>query len=267
MNQKFGMMAVKKPIEKSFEDAVDNGLEHIEIDLIQTHHDIETFNATRMNKIKKLSRKYDISLSLHTPYTINPADEVEFFRKANEDYLKKCILLAYKLNCTHITAHIGFWVGLPWWRWKRKKTLNLLIKTIKNVIPSLKKYKVYLALENVNPMSKDSEFQLLGDSIKDLDYIFSRIKSPFVKMCLDTGHANISEGPIKYIRKYGKKIISVHFHDNNKKNDEHLAIGKGTINWKKVVSGFKNIKFNGPFISEVFSRTPRQAKEDLLKFF
>jgi sugar phosphate isomerase/epimerase len=261
------MLAVKKPIEESFKMAILNGLDHIEIDLIQTYHNIETFNIRRINEIKRLSKKHNIPLSLHTPYTINPGDEVEFFRKVNEEYLKKCILLAHKLNCTHITTHMGFWVGLPSWKWKRKKALDILVKTIKNVVPLLKKYKVYLALENVNPMPENSEFQLLGDNIEDLEYIYSKVKSSFVRMCLDTGHANINEGPLKYIQKFGKRIISVHFHDNNKRIDEHLAVGAGNINWKKVTNEFKKMKFTGPFISEVFSQTPKEAKEDLLKFF
>ncbi len=264
---KFGFMCCLNPVEKSFDYALSNEMQHIEMDLIKDFHAIETFDAKRVNKIKKLADENKISLSLHTPYTINPGEEVEFFRKANENYLKKLILLAKKLNCTHITAHMGFWVGLPHWEWKRKKGLDSLVKTIKHIIPLLRKNKIYLALENVNPMPKNSEFQLLGDSIKDLRYIYSELKSPYVKMCLDTGHANVSDGPAKYIQEFGKKIVCCHFHDNKGRNDEHLPVGRGTINWERVCEEFNKINFKGPFISEVFNKNPKESRKDFIKFF
>lgn len=266
-NLRFGMMSVKHPLEAAFGAASRAGLRHMEVDLIQPHNSLESFTSDRIKRLKTLSRQYGVSLSLHTPYTINPADEVGFFRKANEEYLKRLISLACRLKCTHITTHIGFWVGLTSWGWKRKTALETLIRTLKNLLPSLRKHRIPLALENVNPMPRDSEFQLLGDNIKDFQQIYSEVGSPFMRMCLDVGHAHTDQGPLKYMQDFGAKIIAVHFHDNHGKYDEHLAVRAGNINWKKVAAGFQGMGFSGPFISEVFTRTPKQAKEDLLSFF
>ncbi len=267
MELKFGLLAVKKPIEEMFQVAYQSGVSHVEIDLIKEHSYVESFSAKRISKINKLAKKYKITVSLHIPYTINPSDNIPSIRKANVEYLKKCIILAHKLNATHITTHIGYCNGLPSWDWMRKQALDRLALSLHEVIPSCKKYKVCLALENVNPMPKDSEFFYLGDNIHDLEYIYTSIKSPLLKLCLDIGHANTSEGPMPYLRKFGEKLVSIHFHDNNGNYDEHLAVGQGTVDWKSVANELNKMKFHGPLVSEVFSRTPQEAREDLENYF
>ncbi|MGD0645660.1 MAG: sugar phosphate isomerase/epimerase [Candidatus Bathyarchaeia archaeon] len=262
---KLGCLSLIRPIEEMFEAASESGFSHIEIDLLEKHSCIESFNAKRIRKIVKQAAKYNISISLHIPYTLNPSDEILSIRRANVEYLEKTIKLAHKIKATHITTHIGYYVGLPSWKWKRKKALDRLILSLKEVFPLCSKLEVVLAIENVNPMPKDSEFFYLGDSINDLNYIFSKLKSPFLKLCLDVGHANTNEGPIKYIEEFADKIVSVHVHDNKGKYDEHLVIGTGTINWSSLADEFKKIKFYGPFVYEVVSRTLQKSREDLEK--
>ena len=266
MKIRFGLLAVKNPIEKMFEVASQSGISHIEIDLIKDHSYVESFGLKRIAKIKNLAKKFDISISLHIPYTINPSDRIPMIRKANVEYLKKCILLAHNLKATHITTHLGYCNGLPSWDWMRKQALDRLVLSLEEILPLCKKYDVILAFENVNPMPKDSEFFYLGDNMRDLDYLYGRIKTPFFKLCLDTGHANTNEGPMRYLRKFRDKIVAIHVHDNKGKYDEHLAIGEVNIDWKNFSKELKRIKFYGPYISEVFSRTPKETREDFEKY-
>jgi len=135
------------------------------------------------------------------------------------------------------------------------------------VLKDCEDLKVKLALENVNPMPKDSEFFYLGDNLKDFEFLFSKLESPYMNLCLDIGHANTSEGPLAYLQKFGNKIINVHFHDNKGKYDDHLDVGEGTVPWEKVADAFKEIRFYGPFISECFKLKPHEAKDALLRYF
>ncbi|MGA3291177.1 MAG: sugar phosphate isomerase/epimerase [Candidatus Bathyarchaeia archaeon] len=258
-------MSLIKPIEEMFDETSESGFSHIEIDLLEKHSCIESFDAKRIRKIVKEATKYDISISLHVPYTLNPSDEILSIRRANIEYLEKAVKLAHKIKATHITTHIGYYIGLPSWKWKRKQALERLLLSLEKVLPLCGNLEVLLAIENVNPMPKHSEFFYLGDNINDLQYIFSKLKSPNLKLCLDVGHANTNEGPIKYIEEFADRIVSVHIHDNNGKYDEHLTIGMGTINWNILADEFKKIKFYGPFVYEVLSRTPQESREDLEK--
>jgi sugar phosphate isomerase/epimerase len=60
-----------------------------------------------------------------------------------------------------------------------------------------------------------------------------------VGVCLDVGHANITVGVAEAIATLGKRIVSVHVHDNHGVKDEHLWPGDGTIDWPATVKALK----------------------------
>ena len=69
---------------------------------------------------------------------------------------------------------------------------------------------------------------LLEKSSEFLDLISEGLP---LQMTLDVGHANTTSQLEKYVRDMGKRIAHVHLHDNRGEDDEHLVIGKGTIDW------------------------------------
>jgi len=262
----FGFNVFVKPIEEFFEYVSRTGLEHMEIDLIAEHSYLETFTQERITNLKNLADEFQINLSLHTPYSINPSDRIEKIRNANITYLKGCVSLAEQLNATHITTHIGYYIGLQSSTERRLEALERLVLTLQEVIQRCEENNIKLALENVNVLSEFSVLSLLGDNINDFAFLYSKINSPLLKMCLDTGHANITEGVVVYIENFKDKIINMHFHDNMGEHDQHLNVGDGTTPWKEVWSAIKRIQYKGPFLSECFHSEPHEAKEALLKY-
>ena len=56
-----------------------------------------------------------------------------------------------------------------------------------------------------------------------------------LKVCLDIGHANLSRDPMeKWFDDLGAGIGYIHVSDNAGLFDEHLALGDGTVDIKKV---------------------------------
>ncbi|HUB30631.1 MAG TPA: sugar phosphate isomerase/epimerase family protein [Terracidiphilus sp.] len=55
-----------------------------------------------------------------------------------------------------------------------------------------------------------------------------------VGVCLDLGHAHLSQSVAEAIAILGQRIASVHVHDNHGVRDEHLWPGDGTIDWPAV---------------------------------
>jgi len=260
----FGFDVVRRPVEDCFGYAVEYGLSHLEIDLIRESSFIETFDAERIRKLRDLSEEFEITLSLHTPFSINPSDKIPAIRDANIAYLKRCVSVANELNATHVTTHVGYCLGV---KPSKQKALARLVANLKQVLQDCRKLDVKLAIENVNPMPEGSELFYLGDCIEECEFLLSELESPYLNLCLDIGHANTNEGPLAYIQKFGKKIVNIHFHDNNGKTDDHLDVGEGTVPWKKVAEALKRIKFCGPFVSECFNSEPHEAKDALLKYF
>ena len=56
-----------------------------------------------------------------------------------------------------------------------------------------------------------------------------------VGVCLDLGHAHLTVGVREAIETFGRRIASVHTHDNHGLKDEHLWPGDGNIDWATTV--------------------------------
>ena len=245
----------------------ENNLKHIEINLTQDHSSLESFDCERTAAVAKMAEEHDVTLSLHLPYSINISDIITLIRRANVAYLKDCVELAGKIHATHITAHIGNYYWFPADDWMKRKALDRFIKQLNRIIAECERHTVNIALENVVPIPRGSEFYLLGDCVQDFRYIFSEIDSDCLKFCLDTGHANMAEGVVEYIQNFAEKLVCIHYHDNNKNNDEHLPVGNGSISWPDVVRELHRIEYNGPLISECRNIQPHETAQIMQSYF
>lgn len=266
-NRKYGFNVFNKPPEEFIEYASEHNLKHIEINLTKDLSAFTLFDTKRIRKLKKLSAANKIKFSIHLPYTINIAEIIGGIRKENIKYMKECISLAAKIKATHITAHIGNFFWFPSEKYMRKKALHRYLKYLKEILVSCEEHNVIIALENVVPIPQGSDFYLLGDNIEDIKYIFENVDSKYLKFCLDTGHANMGEGVINYIKIFHDKLISIHFHDNKSNNDEHLPVGKGTIPWQLLAEELNFIKYRGPLISECRNIAHHEAAELFQSYF
>lgn len=78
------------------------------------------------------------------------------------------------------------------------------------------------------------------------------IASPFVRLCLDTGHAHITGDVIEAVRSAGDVIAYLHAHDNDATIDDHRVPGAGTIDWAGFASVLHDRKIAAPRMLEVF---------------
>src|SRR5580704_4434718 len=58
-----------------------------------------------------------------------------------------------------------------------------------------------------------------------------------IGVCLDVGHAHLTEGVASVLAELKGRIRSSHLHDNNCDRDSHLWPGNGTIEWDEVFEG------------------------------
>ena len=103
---------------------------------------------------------------------------------------------------------------------------------------------VFLAVENCGPYHAG-----IDRTASDLASIVRSAGSPQVKVCLDTGHAAVNRNMDEIVKLLGRDIVHLHVHDNHGQRDEHLPIGRGTIDYtplEPVLPGF-----DGMAIAEV----------------
>ncbi len=72
-----------------------------------------------------------------------------------------------------------------------------------------------------------------------------------LKYCFDIGHAHMSRGIEDQFERMAERIRSTHLHDNDRKQDEHLFPGKGTIDWGKAMELIGSRKDQYPLLLEL----------------
>ena len=103
-----------------------------------------------------------------------------------------------------------------------------------------------------------------GFFLKDLVHVIEEVGSPWLRMTLDTGHALIPgsrtaglrgcpyegyESMEAFVRQEHERIYSVHLHDNDGENDQHLVIGDGIGDFS-YLRALREVGFAGPWTLE-----------------
>lgn len=171
-------------------------------------------------------------------------DTTDEGRARSIEYFKKEILAAQVLECPNLVIHPCLPYGT------RNEPDNELgwetnIRRFEALLPIAEKLGVTICVENLPFLAiKMSQVDYL---IKLLDYF----QHPNLKICLDTGHANMHHDDLAQdVRKIGKDLQCLHVHDNRGYFDEHMIPYKGTIDWASFLSALKEIGYNGCFSLE-----------------
>jgi sugar phosphate isomerase/epimerase len=111
---------------------------------------------------------------------------------------------------------------------------------------------VVLCVENMPPGVHP------GSRMADLAAIVAGLGRPEVALALDTGHAQISADPASETLAAGALLRTTHVHDNDGKQDTHLAPGRGTVDWDSWARALDAIDYRGPIMLECI----RQLRKD-----
>ena len=103
-------------------------------------------------------------------------------------------------------------------------TYEVLEESITRLLPLAEETDAVLALENI-PAA-------LGRAEPLADFV-ARLDHPRVKICIDTGHALITEGENTQnaIERLAPFCVAAHLHDNDGRSDAHLIPGEGAFEW------------------------------------
>ncbi len=127
-------------------------------------------------------------------------------------------------------------------------------RIIEKLMPSLEKYDIRLALENIWAWGyKDAH----ASYPEDLYAIMERAGSERVGLCIDTGHANLFRIDIAAMaRMYGKKLFALHVNGNCGGQDEHIlpytmAPYYERLDYKGFSAALKEIGYQGYYNLEL----------------
>lgn len=114
------------------------------------------------------------------------------------------------------------------------------------------------AIERLLPTARDWGITLMvengeGDDAEALAPVLDAL--PEVGLHLDIGHANLRAArshTASLLGRYAGRLKHVHLSDNKGRGDDHLAIGAGTIDWKRELRTLKATGYDGTITLETF---------------
>lgn len=202
-------------------------------------------------QMAKSAQEFSLPLQVHAPYrNIRLADINPRIQEASVQSVKDGIDFAHRINARIVTMHLGNTVKiLP------SRSHSCIHKTLLDAITTLTEYaevrNIIIAIENVPPMKSPWE-QAIGEKAEEIIDIIKEVKAKNVGITFDVGHANVMGDPIDFATKLAPYMVNVHIHDNDGSSDQHLVIGKGGIDFPKILSIFKNAGYCGPLVLEYF---------------
>ena len=90
-----------------------------------------------------------------------------------------------------------------------------------------------------------------GTSVGLLMEVLRRLGMENAGICLDVGHSAIYSNPHADVRQARPFLFSVHLHDNDGTEDQHLLPGRGTVDFFDVVAFLRKSGFIGIMTMEV----------------
>ena len=180
----------------------------------------------------------------------------ERFFEPDQKFLRQ-LLTCKILGCKYLVIHPYTGDGTE----DKQIIYDKNVEMLRALVPYLKEYGVVLCSENL-------PFRSLEISkTQTIKKLVSEINSEYVKICFDTGHANVlGENIADSVRLLDKDLKVLHVHDNKgTADDRHYVPYHGSINWDAFTSALKEIGYDGCLSLEtmIAKDTPEPAREKL----
>ena len=205
-------------------------------------------------RFRDLIPSYKLSYSIHAPISdINIASLNERIREDSILEILTTAETAANLNIDLITIHPGLTsMSVPYMEEKAVEKAKRSLSAIDRISSE---YGVRIAVENMPAFPF-----MLGRTAEELNEL---IGSTNLGFCLDIGHANTTDQIDELIKAFRDRLINVHIHDNHGENDEHLTLGEGSIDFKKIIGSLSG--YQGNYIIESRSFPSAVESQDYLR--
>ncbi len=193
----------------------------------------EDYDETTAEKLEKMVQ--DVSQKnfkpiFHAPFfDLNPGAFDPKIRSVSLERILWSLKVAKQFGATQVVVHPGHgpWVlakNFPGWLERAKESLSQMVAKAGEL--GLK-----IAFENI-----------YDDRPEDLLSLLSLFPKETVGVCFDIGHFNLfGRTSLKnWLDAFGNRIFEIHLHDNLGENDDHIAVGDGTIKFGLLFNWLKN---------------------------
>lgn len=244
-----------EPFKSLCERLREVSVEHVEL----VNDGWHTLDRERVAKLKKIGESRGLAYTMHAPFAdINIAAPVPNVRRFVFKRLEESLKHARELECRLMIFHPGMRTGIssfyPSADWKTN------VDSVKKLLELSRDYGVDVAIENC-----PEPFGFLLKNVEQFSGFFHELDEN-IGLVLDVGHSNISGQTHAFIEAFSSRIVHIHAHDNDGKQDLHLGVGQGTIDWNRFADAVEKAELRGTVVVESCSNI-EQSVEAARKLF
>jgi sugar phosphate isomerase/epimerase len=194
-------------------------------------------------EIHKALQDSNLEIIGHTAYYLPLASPFESLRKAALEEMRWAVEVFAQLRASKMTVHpdksIASAIG-------SKGVLQKNLQSFAEIEVVARPLGIQVLIENM-----DRTF----NTVEQIRQALSQI--PQLGFHLDVGHANLNAEQNRtgeFLRAFHDRLAHVHLSDNfGQREDLHLPLGAGTIDWKKIIPMLKDFGYDGTITLEIFS--------------
>ena len=235
-----------KPLLREIEEIGKIGFDYVELTMDPPEATPQKI-LVQKHSIQEALHRYGMGIMGHLPTFVWTSDLYESLRKASLQENFEALEAAAELGIEKVVLHPAYITGLGKFLIDRVK--GYAMESIESILKKAVNLNITLCIENMFPQAhflfQPYEFQSVFEAF------------PEIRLTLDIGHANLGGGKNKsseFIHHYGYRIGHVHANDNFGKEDSHLPIGAGIIDFEKILKEIKETQYDETITLEVFSK-------------
>ena len=260
---KYGAMNFPiKQVLNEIEEIGELGFDYVELTLDPPEATPQKISSQKRS-IQDLLKRYGMGIIGHLPTFVLTSDLYDSLRKASLQENIVALETAADLGVEKVVLHPGYVTGMGKFVIDRAKKYGL--ESIEAILKRANSLGMTLCIENMFPqalfLTQPYEFQEVFETF------------PEIRLALDIGHANLGgdrNRALEFIQRYGYRIGHIHANDNFGKEDNHLPIGAGIIDFERIVKALKETSYDETMTIEVFSKDIdylRISKEKIKKMW
>lgn len=191
----------------------------------------------------------------HAPFRFTNWTDREYFEGFIMPTMKLSVEVSALLGAKVVVAHPLHFMK---YAGNEEEIFEMNMKYYSELAEVAKKFDIKVAVEN---MFQWDDFRNLPahdtcSTSKEFIRYIDTLDNENIVACLDVGHVGLprpdGEEAWDLVRALGHdRLKSLHIHDNDYKNDQHLMPYSGRIDWDKVTEALGEIDYDGDFTYEV----------------
>jgi sugar phosphate isomerase/epimerase len=244
---RFGVMnSPLHPLLQEVEALGRLGVDYLEVTMDAPHAHYTVIRERKDDLLKALQDR-SLALVCHLPTFVSLADLTESLREASIAETIQSMQVAADLRPLKTVLHPSVIRGLG--TMMPDLTHRHAMAAMERLLNEAGRLNLLICVENMMP----SSLSLVRP--EDFDPVFNMF--PHARLTLDIGHAHIGGGMkriLGFIDRFADRIGHVHASDNAGRNDDHLPIGAGTIDYPGIVKALRAVGYDDTITLEVFSK-------------